>query len=116
MEIIVLYLVSLGLFWIASMIAPFLFIPLIWLIKAVAKNLISTKIIMFFVNLLATILLLFLTQYIWFRLGYKIGLFPIIVAIQNFIALIAKTTNANSKIQAGGIVVGSILFIIPNVL
>ena len=116
MGTIVLYLISLGLFWVASMIAPFPFIPLLWLIKAVIKDSIPTRIILFPVYLLATILLLYLTQYIWSLLGHRIGWFPFIVAIQNFIASRAKMTNANSKNQAVGIMVGSFLFLILNTL
>jgi hypothetical protein len=114
MGIIILYLVSLGLFWVASQLVPFLFIPIIRLTKAVLKDSISTELLLFIVNLFVTILLLYITQYIWSLLGYKIGLFPIIVAIQNFLAAISRQSNENSKRQATSVVIGSILFLAVN--
>lgn len=110
----ILYLASLGLFWAASMIAPLLFVPLLWFIKSISKDLIPTRVLLFFVNLIATFLLLHLTQLIWLQIGYEIGLFPVFIAIQNFIAYRSKFTTADSKTQAVGIVLGSILFLILN--
>lgn len=113
---IILYLVSLGLFWVASMVTPVLFIPFMWLIKAASKDSIPASRMLPFVHLVATILLLYFTQYIWSLLGFKIGWFPVLVALQNFIASRHPMVNPGSKSNAIGIVIGSIIFLVLNAL
>jgi hypothetical protein len=107
MGLILLYVVSLGLFFVASQILPFLFIPLIRLVDSVFKF----KPI-FAVHILVTLVLLYLTQYVWGLLGYGIGWFPVVVIAQNFLASISRTSNEVSKNQAKAVIVGAIIFLI----
>ena len=87
MGTIILYLVSLGLFWLAALLLPFLFIPVLWMIDAVRQEPMSTSRIMNFIQIIITMLLLLFTQFIWDYLDYKtvwFPWFPLLVAVQNF--------------------------------
>lgn len=109
MILIILYVVSLGVFWLASQLSPFLLIPIAWITNALS---IPSRLVMYVGNVILTFLLLSLTEIIWAGWGYGIGLFPYIVAFQNFLAVRSDMTNQNSKAHAGAVVAGCILFII----
>lgn len=115
MGAIVLYLVSLGLFWLAALLVPFLFVPALRMMDAVRQEPMSTPKIMFFIQVIITILLLLLTQLIWVVLGYKttwFPWFPAIVGVQNFIASRNPNSNEMSKVNSNATTLGAGIFIV----
>lgn len=115
--IVVIYIVSVVVFYVAEWIVAICLCPILWVYKGITKADIYPEHPAFLmVPMSAAVILLYLTRYVWGYLGYNPGwLFPSIIAAIHLAFGGASTANRANKAQAYGTVLGVIIYALSRV-
>ena len=95
------------------MLVPILFLPIVWAYKAISKEPVIplTHPVALMPFIVATVLLLYVTAYIWSRWGYSPGwLFPTLVAATHLLLGGARGADRGNQAQAYGVVFGVMIY------
>lgn len=114
---VILYVISALVLSILLMVLPIIFMPLIRIFKTKNENISTTDLRFLTPYILSTILLLYLTQLIWYSWGYETGWhFPVFIALIHLVLGAAKGANSTNQAQSYAVVYGVIIYGIINAL
>ncbi len=110
---ILLYIVTIVVFCSMTFVAEMLLAPIVWVYRGITGVVLLSPNhpVMVGTTALGAMILMFITRYVWAKLGYEVGwiLISVLLLIHLFFGR-AAGANAANRAQAYGVVYGLILF------